>query len=89
MRLPSLVLTLGDSWLENKCLQAIIGMFFQDGLTGSAWGDWAGMPCDFEPFLRGPLHGFSIAVKGKLMLCRSSLHWSGPRDVEVPRIIKL
>merc|ERR1740138_556526 len=20
---------------------AIIGMFFQDGLTGSAWGDWA------------------------------------------------
>ena len=22
-------------------LQAIIGMFFQDGLTGSAWGDWS------------------------------------------------
>ena len=21
--------------------EAIIGMFFQDGLTGSAWGDWA------------------------------------------------
>ena len=21
--------------------QAIIGMFFQDGLTGSAWGDWS------------------------------------------------
>jgi len=20
---------------------AIIGMFFQDGLTGSAWGDWS------------------------------------------------
>eukprot|EP00972_Heterocapsa_arctica_P095387 14068252-Heterocapsa_arctica.AAC.1 len=20
---------------------AIVGMFFQDGLTGSAWGDWA------------------------------------------------
>jgi len=23
-------------------MMAIIGMFFQDGLTGSAWGDWAG-----------------------------------------------
>merc|ERR1711881_285857 len=22
-------------------MMAIIGMFFQDGLTGSAWGDWA------------------------------------------------
>merc|ERR1712211_113589 len=22
-------------------MAAIIGMFFQDGLTGSAWGDWA------------------------------------------------
>ena len=31
----------------NRCLEAIIGMFFQDGLTGSAWGDWVGMPYDF------------------------------------------
>ena len=23
-------------------LQAIIGMFFQNGLTGQAWGDWSG-----------------------------------------------
>merc|ERR1712064_240082 len=22
-------------------MMAIMGMFFQDGLTGSAWGDWA------------------------------------------------
>jgi len=22
-------------------MMAIIGMFFQDGLTGSAWGDWS------------------------------------------------
>ena len=22
-------------------MMAFIGMFFQDGLTGSAWGDWA------------------------------------------------
>merc|ERR1711972_1233790 len=22
-------------------MMAILGMFFQDGLTGSAWGDWA------------------------------------------------
>eukprot|EP00420_Gonyaulax_spinifera_P017470 CAMPEP_0197902078 /NCGR_PEP_ID=MMETSP1439-20131203/52582_1 /TAXON_ID=66791 /ORGANISM="Gonyaulax spinifera, Strain CCMP409" /LENGTH=30 /DNA_ID= /DNA_START= /DNA_END= /DNA_ORIENTATION= len=22
-------------------MMAIIGMFYQDGLTGSAWGDWA------------------------------------------------
>ena len=25
----------------GSLLQAIIGMFFQDGLTGSAWGDWS------------------------------------------------
>ena len=25
----------------KQCVQAIIGMFFQDGLTGSAWGDWS------------------------------------------------
>jgi len=22
-------------------MMAIIGMFYQDGLTGSAWGDWS------------------------------------------------
>ena len=27
--------------LRMLCPKAIIGMFFQDGLTGSAWGDWA------------------------------------------------
>ena len=28
--------------MTMKCLRmAIIGMFYQDGLTGSAWGDWA------------------------------------------------
>merc|ERR1711933_668629 len=25
----------------SLAMMAIIGMFFQDGLTGSAWGDWA------------------------------------------------
>merc|ERR1712037_94567 len=25
-------------------MMAIIGMFYQDGLTGSAWGDWANSP---------------------------------------------
>merc|ERR1711971_785449 len=46
------VLTSADPEEKNKKLSAeiangrlamvaIIGMFFQDGLTGSAWGDWA------------------------------------------------
>merc|ERR1719490_299674 len=46
------VLTSADPEIKKKKLQAeiangrlammaIIGMFFQDGLTGSAWGDWA------------------------------------------------
>eukprot|EP00420_Gonyaulax_spinifera_P037159 CAMPEP_0197872548 /NCGR_PEP_ID=MMETSP1439-20131203/2632_1 /TAXON_ID=66791 /ORGANISM="Gonyaulax spinifera, Strain CCMP409" /LENGTH=175 /DNA_ID=CAMNT_0043491549 /DNA_START=1 /DNA_END=524 /DNA_ORIENTATION=- len=34
-------------------MMAIMGMFFQDGLTGSAWGDWAlytdsPLRCDFQ-----------------------------------------
>eukprot|EP00913_Durusdinium_trenchii_P010076 g9455.t1 len=33
-----LAMTLGD---KPRFAMAIIGMFFQDGLTGSAWGDWA------------------------------------------------
>ncbi|KAL9139440.1 Light-harvesting complex, partial [Amphidinium carterae] len=28
-------------------MMAIIGMFFQDGLTGSAWGDWASYSYQF------------------------------------------
>merc|ERR1712228_302733 len=46
------VLTSGDAAEKQKklaaeiangrlAMMAIIGMFFQDGLTGSAWGDWA------------------------------------------------
>jgi len=46
------VLTADDTAAKNKklnaelangrlAMMAIIGMFFQDGLTGSAWGDWA------------------------------------------------
>merc|ERR1712086_1171615 len=46
------VLTSSDPEEKNKklaaeiangrlAMMAIIGMFFQDGLTGSAWGDWA------------------------------------------------
>merc|ERR1712196_755174 len=46
------VLTSADTAGKNKklnaelangrlAMMAIIGMFFQDGLTGSAWGDWA------------------------------------------------
>ena len=33
-------------------MMAIIGMFFQDGLTGSAWGDWA---------LESPLRAFGAS----------------------------
>merc|ERR1719162_765339 len=47
-----MVLTSGDMTERTKklaaeiangrlAMMAIIGMFFQDGLTGSAWGDWA------------------------------------------------
>merc|ERR1711935_891251 len=32
-------------------MMAIIGMFFQDGLTGSAWGDW-------ESYVDSPLRAF-------------------------------
>merc|ERR1712039_1084958 len=46
------VLTSGDAAAKTKklnaelangrlAMMAIIGMFYQDGLTGSAWGDWA------------------------------------------------
>merc|ERR1711998_374575 len=35
-------------------MMAIIGMFFQDGLTGSAWGDWA-------LYTDSPLRAFNIA----------------------------
>merc|ERR1711988_1205342 len=46
------VITSGDDDVKTKklaaeiangrlAMMAIIGMFFQDGLTGSAWGDWA------------------------------------------------
>merc|ERR1711879_473121 len=36
---------------------AIIGMFFQDGLTGSAWGDWA-------TYTDSPLRAFEVERKG-------------------------
>jgi len=49
---PPLLATPGDAEKTKKrlnaeiangrlAMMAIIGMFFQDGLTGSAWGDWA------------------------------------------------
>ena len=31
----------GSDFLFVLLFKAIIGMFFQDGLTGSAWGDWS------------------------------------------------
>lgn len=56
------VLTSADPEIKKKKLQAeiangrlammaIIGMFFQDGLTGSAWGDWAN-------YTQSPLRAF-------------------------------
>eukprot|EP00959_Pyramimonas_sp_CCMP1952_P038391 803117-Pyramimonas_sp.AAC.1 len=33
---------------------AIIGMFFQGGLTGSAWGDWG----DWATYTESPLRAF-------------------------------
>ena len=42
-------------------MMAIIGMFFQDGLTGSAWGDWAN-------YTASPLRaGFSIGHQATCM----------------------
>merc|ERR1711953_1077538 len=40
---PEVVRTKLSAELANGrlAMMAIIGMFFQDGLTGSAWGDWA------------------------------------------------
>merc|ERR1712194_959455 len=34
---------MGNAEIANGrlAMMAIIGMFFQDGLTGSAWGDWS------------------------------------------------
>merc|ERR1712032_369385 len=55
-------------------MMAIIGMFFQDGLTGSAWGDWAlyeGSP------LRGPrwlLQGRNQCLP-RLVMCSYSSFW--------------
>ncbi|CAE7039429.1 FCPB [Symbiodinium natans] len=56
------VLTSADPEAKNKklnaelangrlAMMAIIGMFYQDGLTGSAWGDWAN-------FTESPLRAF-------------------------------
>merc|ERR1712176_1089614 len=36
-------------------MMAIIGMFFQDGLTGSAWGDW-------ELYTDSPLRAFESEI---------------------------
>ena len=38
-------------------MMAIIGMFFQDGLTGSAWGDWAN-------YTASPLRAFETELAG-------------------------
>merc|ERR1712071_337207 len=41
-------------------MMAIIGMFFQDGLTGSAWGDWAN-------YADSPLRAFENELGVKLL----------------------
>jgi len=43
-------------------MMAIIGMFFQDGLTGSAWGDWA-------LYTASPLRAFENEHAVKPALC--------------------
>jgi len=40
-------------------MMAIIGMFFQDGLTGSAWGDWANYTA--SPLRASPERGAKVA----------------------------
>jgi len=48
-------------------MMAIIGMFFQDGLTGSAWGDWAN-------YTDSPLRAFEneLGVQEPAQACNSS-----------------
>merc|ERR1711998_557424 len=41
-------------------MMAIIGMFFQDGLTGSAWGDWALYTA--SPLRAEPISGAAAAA---------------------------
>ena len=38
-------------------------MFFQDGLTGSAWGDWAN-------YTDSPLRAFDARMRDMEMACR-------------------
>jgi len=44
-------------------MMAIIGMFFQDGLTGSAWGDWALYTA--SPLRAEPVSAAAAAAAGK------------------------
>ena len=43
-------------------MMAIIGMFFQDGLTGSAWGDWAN-------YTESPLRAFESELGVQPPVC--------------------
>eukprot|EP00435_Cladocopium_sp_Y103_P027334 s1157_g6.t1 len=45
---------------------AIIGMFYQDGLTGSAWGDWAN-------YTDSPLRAFEDLLRNGMSLNMSSI----------------
>merc|ERR1712187_337599 len=55
---------------------AIIGMFFQDGLTGSAWGDWA-------LYTASPLRA---GLKLQLTLPSASLRRTNPRAARVAKV---
>merc|ERR1711972_580632 len=55
-------------------MMAIIGMFYQDGLTGSAWGDWA---LYTDSNLRCELHG-SSKVRTALAAFESELGVQAP-----------
>ena len=43
-------------------MTAIIGLFFQDGITGSAWGYWAGNPNSFWRAFENELLGWQWYV---------------------------
>merc|ERR1712086_474504 len=68
------VLTSSDPEEKNKklaaeiangrlAMMAIIGMFFQDGLTGSAWGDWASYTASPLRARGGARGGFDMTVE--------------------------
>ena len=59
-------------------MMAIIGMFYQDGLTGSAWGDWANYtdsPLRAAPDFSGELGPIILSnLMSEFFICWHTIH---------------